>query len=673
MPFHPFPSSVDTEWAQTIRDMFAPDGWLHTVRPASKYRHGQSQMAHAVAQAIESQSSLLVEAGTGTGKTFAYMLPVLLSGKSALISTATRNLQDQLFKRDLPELLNLLALPLKVALLKGRSSYLCEYRLDKAIALGQGNGHGPRLRKIAAWSQVTRTGDLAEFPELDETSPLYSWITSTRDNCLGSNCPNATSCHVNRARKEALCADITVINHHLYFSDLLIRRDGQAKMLPDVDVAVFDEAHSLVDTGIQYLGEELSSHVLSTLARDFQQTGLQHGAGFQPWRDLASVLELSVRDWRLCWPNDVSGGGKQPWAGSVPASVDTVKWPQALGDVRQALLDACHACEHTSEVHPEFKQLAERFVAVLGKLNLFESPCPPDHVRWVEIGRGVRLVQSPLQIADWMRAHAWQGKDSPSSVVLTSATLGQGQDLRWFAGEIGLDLAQALQVSSPFDYARQARLYVPHRFPEAGSPAHSAAVAELAHDVSLAQGGRTMVLTTSLRAMNAIAEYLRQRVGNRPDWLVLCQGEMQKQQLLHLFCDAYERGIRAVLVGSASFWEGVDIPGEALSCVIIDKLPFPSPGDPWTQAKSEAIRKSGKQPFTEYAIPVAALSLKQGAGRLIRHEDDQGLLIIADTRLLSKSYGAALLAALPPMRKVGSLTEGLAEAVDLPELPPSTG
>lgn len=652
---------------QEVREVFAQGGVLSHAAEQFRERDGQTQMALAVARTIERGGVLVVEAGTGVGKTFSYLVPALLSGERVLLSTATKTLQDQLFGRDLPRLVAALGLPVRTALLKGRASYLCLHRLDLArhdASLPE-RGTLRTLAKIEQWSKATRTGDLAELPGLDERSPLIPLVTSTRDNCLGQQCPQFKPCHVNLARREAMAADVVVINHHLFFADLAVRESGMAELLPSVRVVVFDEAHQLNETGVQFLGLQLGTGQALDFARDLLAAGLQHARGLVDWQQLVGAVERAARDLRLVvgrqWP-----GTKLRWAGPAPEGIAAAAWQQGLDALQQAFEGAAQGLDTVSELSPDFVRLHDRAQQLSQRALRFAEACAAESVRWVDVGTQLRLVESPLDIAEAVRTRVLKsGSTEPDEEgrawVFTSATLGDEPKLKWFTEPCGLEDAEVLRVQSPFDYARQAALYVPRVFPKPNDPAHSQQVALLAARGAAALGGRTLVLTTTLRALRTIGDAMKQQferleAGARPD--VLVQGELPKRVLMDRFREgASLGGAGCVLVASASFWEGFDAPGDALQLVVIDKLPFPPPNDPLVEARSQRLEAQGRSSFSDYSLPEAAVALKQGAGRLIRRETDMGVLAICDTRLVAMGYGRRLLAALPPMRRI----EGEAE------------
>ncbi|HWI80191.1 MAG TPA: ATP-dependent DNA helicase [Ramlibacter sp.] len=641
-----------------VRDAFAEGGVLSRAAEQFIPREGQTEMALAVAHTIEAGGALVVEAGTGVGKTFSYLVPALLSGERVLLSTATKTLQDQLFGRDLPRLVEALGLPVRTALLKGRGSYLCLHRLESARqdASLPDRASVRSLAKIEQWAQVTRSGDLAELPGLDERSPLIPLVTSTRDNCLGAQCPKFRSCHVNLARREALAADVVVINHHLFFADLAVRESGMAELLPTVRVAIFDEAHQLNETGVQFLGAHLTTGQLLDFARDTLGAGLQLARGLADWQQLASGVERATRDLRLVVGKSAPGA-RLRWVDEAPGQLAASDWREAMEELRAALTQAMAGLSTVSEIAPDFIRLFERAESLARLVQQFSGPCEAGAVRWVDIGNQLRLVESPLDIAqavqDKLLTHGEE--TSTRAWIFTSATLGDDERLSWFTEPCGLGQAQVLRVGSPFDYGTQAAVYVPRELPKPNDPAHSSAVAALAAEGARRLGGRTLVLTTTLRALRAIAEELQRRFDGSAEVEVLAQGQWPKRRLIERFREGASQGRPGcLLVASASFWEGIDVPGDALQLVVIDKLPFPPPGDPLVEARAQRLEGQGRSAFNDYFVPEAAVALKQGAGRLIRRESDRGVLVVCDTRLATMGYGRRLMAALPPMRKLGS-------------------
>ncbi|WKB55074.1 ATP-dependent DNA helicase [Eleftheria terrae] len=652
----PPPSHQDGVLVQAVLDTFAPGGALSQADADYRERAPQTELAREIARAIEARRPIVAEAGTGVGKTFAYLVPALLADGRVLVSTATKSLQDQLFLRDLPHVRDALQVPVQLALLKGRGSYLCLHRLEQArhdSALPD-RWAVRTLAKIEQWSHGTRSGDLAELDGLDDRSPVIPLVTSTRDNCLGSDCPSYRDCHVMKARREALAADVVVVNHHLFFADLALRETGIAELLPSADAVIFDEAHQLAEAGVQFLGTTLATGQVLDFSRDMLAAGLQHARGLAPWSELAAACERAARDLRLAAAGslrEVRGVVKLRWQERAgrPEFLDAL---QALGEHARA---ADQALNNVAEVAPDFPKLQERARLLAKKAGGFAFDAAAGKVRWIDISpQQARLVESPLDIREAMREQL----DSHSKAwIFTSATLGADDELRWFTEPTGLDEARTLRVGSPFNYPEHARLYVPRVFPRPNEPGHPLAVARLAARLAQAVGGRTFVLTTTLRALQQIGEEMQAEFEHAgADIAVLLQGTAPKRQLMQQFIAQP----RSVLVGSQSFWEGIDVPGEALQCVVIDKLPFPPPNDPLVEARVKRLEAEGRNAFNDYFVPEAAVALKQGAGRLIRTETDRGLLVVCDPRLVSMGYGRRLLAALPPMTRLGSEDEAVA-------------
>jgi len=663
--------------SDVVREMFTPQGPLARATAFFQPRQGQTDMALAVAETLEKGGSLVVEAGTGVGKTFAYLVPALLSAERVLLSTATKTLQDQLFSRDIPDVIKALGLPLKLAMLKGRGSYLCQQRLELALSAAiLPDRHAVKsLAVVQKWALTTRSGDLAEVPSLDEQSALIPLITSNRDNCLGSPCPHWRDCHVNQARREAMAADVVVINHHLFFADMAVRESGMAELLPTVRVVIFDEAHQLNETGIQFLGKQLGTAQLLDLARDTLTAGLQWARGLVDWQSITAAFEKSIRDWRLVV-------GKQPanaklrWSQTQPQDIDAQDWQQAMEDVAQAAAALQNALDQVMDAAPDFQRLHERLGDVLGLIDYFSNPCALGSVRWLDVGSQMRCMEAPLDIADVVQSKLLdaqvisvpdaqqQPTALPRSWIFTSATLGSEPQLRWFTEPCGLQNAQVLQVQSPFDYENQAWLYVPRGMVSPKDPQHSEQVASLSWQVACTLGGRTLVLTTTTRALRAIGDQLLEAAKDNSELDILVQGQHPKRELMQRFRQAIEPGAKGtVLVATASFWEGFDVPGDALQAVIIDKLPFPPPNDPLVEARSQRLESQGRSSFNDYFLPEAGVSLKQGAGRLIRRETDRGALVICDNRLVNTPYGRRLLTVLPPMKRLDqfpALLEALA-------------
>ncbi len=692
--------------AQAVAAAFDQDSLLGQATEAFAQRAGQREMAEAVAHTIEQGGCLVVEAGTGVGKTFAYLVPALLSGERVMVSTATKALQDQLFSRDLPRLLKALGLPARTALLKGRGSYLCIHRMKLARQEHVERSALLALAKIEKWAVTTSSGDLAELPGLDERSSVFPLVTSSRENCLGSTCPQYKNCHVMLARKQAMAADVVVVNHHLFFADLAVRESGMAELLPTVRIAIFDEAHQLNETGVQFLGAALGTSQMLDFTRDLLGTGLQLARGLADWQELTRDCEMAARDLRLVvgQKTQYSKDMRLRWTGSAPEGLHEQEWAEGLSRVEEALQMAMAALDMVSEIAPDFVRLHDRAREMAHRAKRFLQKPEAGQVRWLDVGAQMTLMEAPLDIAHTIRTKLlkldvgqalgdlpsalesrverddeWQewmpeeddeealmrgapsGSQAPvepsrRAWIFTSATLGDDAKLSWFTEPCGLLDARILVAQSPFDYPKQASVYVPRHLPKPNDPAHSEEVAKVALEGAQRLQGRTMVLTTTLRALKAIGESLKAQLDGQLD--VLIQGQLSKRELVERFrIGSTQGGKGCVLVASASFWEGIDIPGEALQLVIIDKLPFPPPGDPLVEARCQRLESQGRSAFADYSVPEAAVALKQGAGRLIRRESDRGILVIGDTRLVQMSYGRRLLAALPPMRRLASAEE----------------
>lgn len=666
------------------RAVLSAGGLVAQASPGFCEREGQLAMVDAVADTITEGGALVVEAGTGTGKTFAYLVPALLSGRRIMVSTATKALQDQLFGRDLPRLLDMLRVPVQVALLKGRGNYLCPHRLKLHLHGGVVSDRFVQtvLRKVELWAQGESHGDLTLMPGLDPRSSVMPYITSTRDNCLGSSCPEWKRCPLQSARRDALAADVVVVNHHLFFADVAVRESGVAELLPSVDVVIFDEAHQLNEIGVLFLGEQLSATQLLDLSRDVLVAGLQHARGLCDWTTRCADLERAVRDLRLLL-GEVAYARRLPWAQSHPQGVPEAAWQDAVQALALALGDLQADLDTVTELSPDLGRLAERAEAMLAQLQALQAPAQADQVLWLDVAKQWRWVRSPLDCAGVFAGvdardapHDDQDDDidavlgaqrthGPRSWVFTSATLGDEPSLRWFCAPLGLQRARVEVVQSPFDHGRQSALWVPPDLPLPSDAGHTHALVQQTLPWVRQLRGRTLFLTTSLRALQAAAQAFRDALADS-DLTVLVQNEAPKPLLLSNFAAAAASG-GAVLIASVSFWEGVDLPGDILQLVVLDKLPFPVPDDPVLKARARRIESQGGSSFADHTLPATAVALKQGAGRLIRTERDRGMLVVGDVRLLRQSYGRRLRAALPPMRVLASAEEAAAWVADLTE------
>ena len=622
---------------------FAADGTLASAVKGFKLRPQQLEMAQAIQAAMERTGVLVAEAGTGTGKTFAYLVPALLAGGKVIVSTGTKTLQDQLFDRDLPAVRAALATGASAALLKGRANYVCLYRLRRSAEAGVPSPEDARqLRRIERFAAVSATGDRADLADVPEDAPVWAHATSTRDNCLGQGCPDYGDCFVMRARRNALAADVVVINHHLFFADVVLRDEGISELLPACNTVVFDEAHQLPETARLFFGESVSSAQLVDLARD-ARVELRSAGGAAPEAErLATRLEKAARDLRLAF-------GEAPTRLAWQQALRVPGFDDALHTLQGALKTLRSPLEAQSERSEGLESCARRAGAALATIVRMRETEPAEEVRWVEVfAHTVRLHATPLSSAELFSR---QMDDHPRAWIFTSATLAVGEDFGHFTRELGLPQAATAKWASPFDFARQALLYLPKGLPaNPNDAAFTDAVIDAALPVLEASGGRAFLLFTTLRALRRAHERLR-GVLRYP---LLVQGTGSRSELLARF-----RSLgNAVLLGSQSFWEGVDVRGEALSVVVIDKLPFAPPDDPVLAARIEAIKARSGNAFTELQLPQAVLSLKQGAGRLIRDETDRGVLVLCDPRLAAKAYGRQILKSLPPMKLTRELGRG---------------
>lgn len=642
---------------QTITDILGPDGPLAAHVPGFAPRSQQQDMAEAVTRALESDELLIAEAGTGTGKTYAYLVPALLysqeQGKKVLISTGTKNLQDQLFHRDLPTVRKALGVSTSVALLKGRANYLCHHRLEISEGRRLRPEQQDQMARIRTWLGRTERGDIAELSAVPEDSPIWPQVTSTTDNCLGGDCPAYSDCFVVKARKDAQNAEVLVVNHHLFFADLALRDEGFGEVLPGVNAFIFDEAHQLPDVASSFFGSNLSARQLTELGRDAQIEVHAEAPDVDSVEASITKLDKAVRDFRLALGNDVR---RAPWT-----SLDgNVALNTAIEDLAESLRRLESDLEPLAERGKGLERQWRRSLELKTRLDQFVDGGSTEQgvIQWFEThARGFVLHMTPLEISETFRSYVDKHK---SAWIFTSATLAVGDDFTHFSRELGIDDAHTRRWDSPFDFAKQALLYVPTALPEPNSQEYTAKVIEAARPVIEASGGRTFFLLTSYRALNIVARALE---GSIP-YPLLVQGSLPRGELL----DRFRELGNAVLVGTSSFWEGVDVRGEALSCVIIDKLPFSSPGDPVMQARLEAMRERGLNPFFDYQVPQAAITLKQGVGRLIRDVSDRGVLMICDPRLFGKGYGRIFRNSLPPMpvsRDVADVQGFFAREVDV--------
>jgi len=599
-------------------------------------RQAQLRMAEAVVAAIQSQGELIAEAGTGTGKTYAYLVPALLSNQRTIISTGTKALQDQLFHRDLPRVRQALGARLRTALLKGRANYLCWYRLERARSEGLFDSRETvaQLHALHTWASASDSGDLSEASFLPEGSPLWPQVTSTAENCLGTDCPFYQDCFVVKARQRAQEADLVVVNHHLLFADQALKQEGFGEILPGAHTFILDEAHQVPELAAQFFGRMLSARQLQDLARDAQTEAVAVSGAQAVVQAPARALDEAVRDLRLALDAVPARGNLALW--SRTPGLDEV-----LGKARGALAELHAVLAPLDERSVGLKSCAERAEQLTGDAEAVFGPHDDGLVRWYELSaRGFQVHCTPLDVSATLRDFRAR---SQASWIHTSATLAVDGHFEHFASQMGLVSPQTLLQASPFDYHNQALLYLPQAMPEPGTPHHVEALIEATLPLLDASNGRAFLLFTSHRALRQAAELL----AERREFPLFVQGTQSR----HLLLESFRASGNGVLLGAASFWEGVDVAGDALQLVVIDKLPFAAPDDPVLEARLDSIRRRGGQPFRDWQLPQAVIALKQGAGRLIRTHEDHGVLVLCDPRLVSKSYGALFLASLPPFAR----------------------
>jgi ATP-dependent DNA helicase DinG len=616
-----------------LEELFGSRGPLARAIPGFTPRRAQIAMAGRIALALENRSPLVVEAGTGTGKTFAYLVPALLSGKRVLISTGTRTLQDQLFNKDLPQVAAAIGVPARVALLKGRSNYLCHYRF-KQLA-GQKSLLGTRDRMVARierWSLITKTGDLAEVPDLGDAHPLWPQVTSTRDNCLGARCAEVGRCHVFDARRRAVESDVVIVNHHLLLADLALKEDGFGDLLGTADAVILDEAHQIPDLATQFFGTRVGSRQVELAVRDTRLELAQLSPGGTLLAAEAGAVEKAL----AALAEELRRSARPNWLAADTPFADAAS--DLVGALRALATELGEQGNGAG-----ITQCAARASELAGRLDTILHADDNDGARSVDLTtRGFTLSLLPFDVAG---RFSQMTSTSRAAWVFTSATLSVGEEFGHYTSRLGLDHAETLAIASPFDFETQALLYLPTGLPDPASPQHTQAVVDLSVPLIEASAGGAFVLFTSHRALQRAADLLRARWAELSDYPLLVQGEAPREQLLRRFRDSGN----AVLLGTASFWEGVDVKGDALRLVIIEKLPFASPDDALTRARIEHLKANGGNAFRDYQLPEAALTLKQGVGRLIRSETDRGVVVICDPRLVDKPYGRVFRSSLPPM------------------------
>jgi ATP-dependent DNA helicase DinG len=609
-------------------------------------REAQQRMAQAVARAIREHETLIAEAGTGTGKTYAYLVPALLSGQRVIISTGTKALQDQLYFRDLPRVRTVLGARLKTALLKGRANYLCLYRLDQTVREGATfeRIQAGQLAAIRAWSARTRHGDRMELAEVPEESPLWPRVTSTAENCLGVECAFFDDCHVVRARREAMEAQVVVVNHHLLFADLALKQEGFGEILPGAQAFILDEAHQVPELAGQFFSSSLSARQLGELAQDALREcqGVTGALGLL--LEPTEALQDALRRLRLAMEPLPQRGAFAELSRHAAIGQGLDELSELLAVLVEMLGSQAERSRGLANVHERALLFAERLERIV---DGGRGDDPLADVRWYEqFPRGFALHATPLDLAAPMRALR---ESTQAAWIHTSATLSVAGKFEHFARQLGLDDPLTLSLDSPFDYARQALCYLPPKLPDPAARDYTDKVIEAALPVLEASNGRAFLLFTSHRALRRAAELLADRVP----WPLFVQGSVPRNRLL----EEFRASGHGVLLGAASFWEGVDVAGEALSVVVIDKLPFAAPDDPVLQARLEALQALGINPFMGWQVPSAVIALKQGAGRLIRDVHDRGVLMLCDPRLTGKGYGRLFLNSLPPMPRTAELAD----------------
>jgi len=653
-----------------LPNIFSPQGPLAKRIANFRHRDSQVEMAVKIEAAINRAGVLIAEAGTGTGKTFAYLVPALRSGGKVVISTGTKTLQDQLFHRDIPTVIEALGIPVTTALLKGRANYVCLHHLESAASDGRflqkdDVKHLQTIKRFANRSlDGGGTGDRAELPDVPERATVWQHAVSTRENCLGSQCTRYAECFVMKARKKAMDAEVVVVNHHLFFADLVLKDDGAQDLLPACNTVVFDEAHQLPSTATMFFGESVSTSQLIELARDTRLMGIQHAADFKDLQEAAGALDLAARDLRLSVAEDFA---KLPGQ----AIVSREGFSEAYAQAQEKLAELRELLESQADRAQEIANCMERADEYAQRLASWQDKSIEGYVRWTEaFSQALAFHLTPLSIANIFRDQVFGQK---RAWIFTSATLAVKGEFGHYQTEMGLieddakinddfdnpfneKKIETAFWASPFDYPNQALLYLPENLPAPNTPNHTESIIDAALPLIMAAGGRTFLLFTSLKAMDRAYEMLKSKFAQQEcDFPLMVQGEGTRTELL----DRFRKLGNAVLVASHSFWEGVDVKGNALSVVVIDKLPFAAPDDPVLAARIAAIDAAGGNAFMQYQIPHAAITLKQGAGRLIRDEHDRGVLMIGDNRLVDKPYGKRIWQSLPPMKRTRSAEEAL--------------
>jgi ATP-dependent DNA helicase DinG len=619
-----------------VEHAFSQSGLLAKILNGYSPRQAQIDMALEVELAIEKKASLIVEAGTGTGKTFAYLIPSLLSEQKVIVSTGTKNLQEQLFHKDIPLIRKAMATNAQIALLKGRANYLCIYRLELYVK-ERGQLDAAMLAdfvNVRKWANSTTRGDIGELVNVAEDSAIFPYVTSTVDNCLAKDCPHIDDCYLINARKKAIDADVVVVNHHLFFADMALKDTGFGELIPKADVVIFDEAHQIPDIASEYFGEAFSTRQILDLCSDVIQQFHTELTDVKQLGKAAEKCQKTAQEFRLLFNHD-------PERGNWREKINLPRFTKAFGNLKTDLDFLYQVIKLCISRNETIDNCFERVVNILSKYEIMANVEQNGMSFWYETTRRhVVLHLTPLSVADKFSDYI---KDSNAGWVFTSATLAVNDGFEHFSDQLGLGQATTLLVDSPFDYLNQSQLIVPRYLPAANHPQRAQALADIAMPLIEASQGACFLLFTSYRMLNQVAEILAEHIDNP----LLVQGQMSKRKIL----DEFIENDSAVLLATASFWEGVDVRGDKLTCVIIDKLPFASPDDPMLQARSEDVRRQGGDPFSEIQLPQAVIALKQGVGRLIRDVTDQGVMVICDDRLVTRPYGQVFLKSLPDMRR----------------------
>jgi ATP-dependent DNA helicase DinG len=623
---------------KSLTEFFGDQSPLKDLLPGFQPRAGQGWMAESVAEAIANRDKLVVEAGTGTGKTFAYLIPALLSGKKTIISTGTKALQDQLYHRDLPLVGKAIGRPVTTALLKGRANYLCLQRLDQVAEVAPVLQHD--LNDVREWRHRTRSGDKAELIEVPEDSPVWPLVTSTADNCLGQKCPEYSKCHVVKARKAAQEADLVVVNHHLLLADLAMKEEGFVEFLPGAEAIILDEAHQVPDLAVQFFGVSLGTRELERLVDEARAASLPYS---QPELNRrVDALQTAIRNLRADAPRKEGRHELSEVMRSLQEPLDNLM--HTIHDVVVAIAELGDASAELEKIHEQLVKAAERLTVLTGEDAW-------DGMRWLEVHpRSLRLNLTPLDVSAKLNGLIDNGFQA---WIFTSATLAVGEDFSHFGSRMGLNGVAGLAFPSPFPLQQNGLVYLPENLPQPSDPGHTDAMLEAVTPLLDFTSGGMFCLFTSHRALNNARKWFKSNKAVLNGRQLLVQGDAPRDDLLRRFRQAGD----AVLLGTGSFWEGVDVRGPALSIVAIDKLPFASPADPLMMARLEYIRRQGGNGFMEHQLPLAALSLKQGAGRLLRDHTDYGVVVLCDPRIRGKRYGKMFLDCLAPMPATSALDE----------------